>query len=222
MRSSKRATVSRPVARSEGLHIESVGDETVVYDTESKEAHCLKPLAAAVFAYADGNHTAVEIAELAAVRLAAEIDESDVASAVDQLEQSGLLDAPLLVRDGVSRREMIRRVSWAGAIVAGSTPLITSIVAPTAAMAAASTIPTGCTGCGQNKDCASNHCCQSVSGKSCDQSCCVGMDNSCHISSGGVCTVVLSTCPCICGAPGCNLPKGQCCPPPSTVCCTPT
>ena len=211
--------VRRPVVRSQGLLIESVGDETVIYDKETKEAHCLKPFASVIFAHADGTNTVAELAELATAELNAAYTENDVHQALGQLEASRLLDVPLLVQSGISRRQMVRRIGWAGAAVVGASPLITSIVAPTAAIAGASQIPAGCTGCSQNKDCQSGHCCQSVAGKSCNQTCCVGADNSCHIS-GSSCTVQLSGCPCICGAPGCGLPAGQCCPAGTTVCCT--
>jgi hypothetical protein len=221
MRSRKQIVVSHPAARDQGLLIESVGDETVIYDLETKQAHCLKALAAAAFTYADGKNTAADIAELASYRLGQPVTEAEVEDAISQLGDCGLLDTALVIHDGLSRREAVKRIgAIAGAVAAA--PLITSIIAPTAAMAGNSVIPTGCTGCGQNKDCASNHCCQTVAGKQCLFSCCVGQDNSCHISTAGDCTVQLAGCPCLCGAPGCSpTPDGTCCPPGSTVCCTP-
>jgi hypothetical protein len=218
--------IERPVARGEGLLVEAVGDETVIYDLGTKEAHCLKPLAAAVFMYADGQNTAAEIAELAAYRLGSPVSEADTSDALTQLGGAGLLDGPLVVQDGVSRRDALRRMATVAGVAAAA-PLITSIVAPSVALAGASKIPAGCTGCGQNKDCASNHCCQTVAGKSCNESCCVGTDNSCHLTSSGsvnTCTVQLSGgCPCVCGTSGCSpTPDGTCCPQGSSVCCTTT
>src|SRR4051812_32198500 len=87
-------------ARSAGLLITSVGDETVIYDTRSKEAHCLKPLAAIVFASSDGQATLGEIARIAAQRLDAAVSDADVADAVAQLESLDLLQTALVVRAG--------------------------------------------------------------------------------------------------------------------------
>ena len=194
----------------------------------SKHAHCLKPLAALVFDCSDGRTTAGEIARTAEQRLGNGVSEADVADAVSQLGSLGLLQTPLVVLpgvegngNGVSRREMLRRVGFAGAAAATATTLVTSIVAPTPALAA-SGIPSGCSGCRATTGCISNHCCQSNPGKQCDQSCCVGLNNSCHITGckcvGGTragldCTA--DTCPggtCVCHCTVCasNIAWGNC------------
>jgi hypothetical protein len=196
-----------PATRSEGLLVEQVGQEVVIYDTASKEAHCLKGLAAVVFSHADAHPSVADLARTAAAELGEPVTEAQIADAVAQLSQRGLMETPLLVRDGLSRRELVRRSAFVGT-AAFATPLITSIVAPTAAMAA-SGVPTGCTGCGQNKDCASNHCCQPQ--KDCNdlRGCCVGANNSCQLLPGGVgCTVVVAGCGTLA------------CPPGSIKCCT--
>jgi hypothetical protein len=236
-RMNKRASI--PIRRTEGLLVEPVGDETVVYDLETKEAHCLKPLAAAVFEYADGRRSTTDIAELAGHRLGTPVSEADLSEALVQLEHAALLDTPIVVRtgngagydetDGISRRAALRRIGFAGATAAVATPLISSILAPTAA-AAGSGQPTGCP-CSKPPDCASNHCCQANAGKSCNQSCCVGGNNSCHIVScvcagganvGNPCTVdgdcPGSTCSnCVCGVCATDFP-GHTCPTPAPTC----
>jgi hypothetical protein len=201
-----------PPARSEDLLVELVGEETVIYDLTSKEAHCLKPLAGLVFAAADGRATHDELAERATKELGHPVSGAEVGEAIEQLTDRSLLDVPLAIRDGLSRRQVMRRTAFAGA-AAFAAPLITSIVAPTAAMAA-SGIPTGCTGCGKNSDCLSNHCCQSNAGKQCRQSCCVGANNSCHTTN---CVGTVCDCTVEVAAPGCN---DIVCPSGSTKCCT--
>jgi hypothetical protein len=114
-----------------------------------------------------------------------------------------------------------------GAAATVASPLITTLITPATALAASS-IATGCAGCGKNPDCVSNHCCQSVPGKQCRQGCCVDHDNSCHACNCDAqnncdCTVAAADipggCPCICGQPGCvNKP---CCPTQNLLCCTP-
>jgi len=232
MSSRKRSVISRPSAREEGLLIEAVGDETVIYDLESKEAHCLKALAAVVFAHADGTNTTAEIAELASHRIGSPVTDEEVRDAVAQLEQCGLLDVALVVRDGLSRREaVVRFASVAGVAVA--TPLIASVVAPTA-QAAGSQIPTGqccgstTTNCtGLNPTCASGHCCQNLSSKDCNQCKCVGDKNDCSSTQ---CSGPVGSCPSITVIvngvsvtvqPCATTSGGKCCYPDSNLnCCT--
>jgi hypothetical protein len=180
--------ISRPLARADGLLVEPVGEEIVVYDLDSKEAHCLKPFAAVVFTWADGTNTIADIAELASHRLRRAVAEVEVNDAIAQLEQRGLLDPPVGDGDGLSRREAVQRLA-AVAGAAAATPLIASVVAPTSAMAQ-TLIPTGnCCGsttagdncAGGNPSCASGHCCQNTGGKSCNQCKCVGAKNDCEI-----------------------------------------
>lgn len=246
MGSTSTYAIKRPLARADGLLVRELDGETVVYDLESKQAHCLKALAAAVFAAADGQSSHAEIAALVRTELGTTVDDGDVAEAVRQLDTAGLLDVPLPVHlsgeagadePGVPRREALRRIGFAGAGAAMATTLITSIVAPSAAMAQ-SGIPPGCSGCGKNPDCTSNHCCQSVPGKQCNASCCVGSNNSCH---GTGCTCVgganngqacnTTTCPggaCVCSqctVCASDLSGDTCpgtCPSGSHLCCNPS
>lgn len=215
---------SLPAARSDALLSEQVGDEIVVYDLQSKDVHCLSPLAAAVHAHCDGGTPIPRIAELAGERLGKPVSIDEVTVAVEQLEERALLEAPPLVLregNGVSRRDLMKKSAMVGA-VAFAAPLITSIAAPTAAMAA-SKIPSGCGGCGKNSDCTSNHCCQNNAGKQCNSGCCVNHDNSCHFCNcvGTVCNCTVDAadipggCPCLCSDPGCT---GVCCT--TTLCCT--
>jgi hypothetical protein len=198
--------IKRPVAREDGLLVEQVGDETVIYDSESKDAHCLSPLGAIVFENCDGETTIDEMVVRASDKLGEPVDQPQVIEALVELQERDLLAVP--PGDGLSRRHMLRKSAMVAGAVAAA-PIITSIAAPTAAVAA-SYIPTGCTGCGKNKDCQSNHCCQGVPGKQCNIGCCVNDDNSCHVCTVGgqnLCTVTL---------PSCDIP----CPPGSSSCCT--
>ena len=83
-----------PVARDEGLLVEQVADETVVYDSRTKAAHCLSPLAAVVFAHCDGHTTVEELTALAAERLGEPVDPPLVIDALAQLEERELLAVP--------------------------------------------------------------------------------------------------------------------------------
>jgi hypothetical protein len=222
---SRKTAITFPAARPDGLLIEQVGKETVVYDVEAKEAHCLKGLASVVFSHADGKTSAEDLAAVAEKELGEPITFANVQDAITQLEACALLDTPLLVRDGLSRRQLVQKAGYIGAAATVASPLITSVLTPATALATDSSIPSGCSGCGKNSDCASNHCCQNNAGKHCNQGCCVGKDNSCHfcncVDNACDCTVTPADigapqCPCICGTPGCAPP---CCPP-NQLCCT--
>ena len=231
MSARKPVSVSRPVARDEGLLIEQIGDETVAYDLESKEAHCLKPLAAVVFAHADGRNTTADLAELASYRLGTSVSEDEVRDAVAQLEECVLLDTPMVGQDGVSRRDALRRIAATGVGATLGASLVTTIVAPTA-LAQGSLIPIGnCCGdssqgknaCnGLNSTCEtsplnpgnSGHCCQNNSAKQCNVCKCVAPSNVCDIVTNSTgCTL----------APNDSCPAGQQCtqqPDGTTACCT--
>lgn len=210
-------TNKMPLARSEGLLVESVGEETIAYDLQTKEAHCLRPVAAFVFARCDGETSVAQIAADSKAKLGRAITEDEVLDAVDQLEQIGVLEAPsLVVLDGdagVSRRDMMRRMGYAGAAATVGTGLVMSIAAPTALAACTGQVG-GCACMNNHPDCASGHCCQPVSDK-CNANCCTTTNNGaeCKCNSDGTCT-----------SPG-NPSTGQCCNgtcSPTTTCTTGT
>lgn len=152
----KRAITTVPVARSEGLLIQPVGDEWVVYDEQVKEAHCLKPLAAQVLAHADGATNVGQLAVLVSAELGETVDVPRVLDAVAQLEERDLIvHSP---HRGISRRDMIRRSAAAG-VGALSVPLITSVMAPAAFAANSATCAAllccscATTAIGNKKDC---------------------------------------------------------------------
>jgi hypothetical protein len=123
---SKQTVISRPIARSERLLVETVGDETVIYDQETQVAHALKPLAAAVYMYANGENSAAEIAELASYRLERQITAAEVAEAIAQLAELNLLETHEAGNGGMSRRTALKVF---GAATAG-TMLVSSVAAP--------------------------------------------------------------------------------------------
>jgi hypothetical protein len=117
---------SPPLARTDRLIIEKIGDETVVFDESDGQAHRLSPLASVVFARSDGATSVTQLAEFATSSLGEAVDEVDVGIALAHLEEQGLLAAAPRT---ISRRTMLRR-SGAAAGVAFATPVITSIMTP--------------------------------------------------------------------------------------------
>jgi hypothetical protein len=135
-----------PSARSEGLIVESLEHELLVYDTERDRAHSLNAVAAAVWELSDGRRDAGLLAEGAAAKLGEAVSEEAVWRALSQLDERGLLDGELPRRISgpeYSRRQAVRRMGVIGASAAFAAPLVKSIVVPTVAQAGASCVPQG-------------------------------------------------------------------------------
>lgn len=129
-----------PVARSNGLLVREVGDETLVYDLERHQAHCLNRTAALVLRNADGRRSVADIA-LAAAESGPALDEDAVGLAIEKLSEVGLLEgraAPARPEAWLSspgRRAALRRAGVGAALLA---PVVTSVLVPTPAAAAVS------------------------------------------------------------------------------------
>src|SRR3954468_11667019 len=127
-----------PPGRREGLIVEALDDELLVYDSERAKAHSLNRVAATVWELSDGER------DVTAIAAAADVSEDDVWRALSQLEERNLLDGDLPRRMSgpeYSRRQAVRRMGLIGASAAFAAPLVKSIVVPTAAEAGASCVP---------------------------------------------------------------------------------
>lgn len=126
-----------PRARTEGLVIQELPDEVLVYDRNRDKAHCLNQTAALVWKYCDGKTTVPSMAKRLEHDLKTErVDEKVVLYALGQLSKDHLLEesfvAPAMMA-GLTRREMVRVLGLAAVV---AVPVVTSIVAPTPAQAA--------------------------------------------------------------------------------------
>lgn len=119
-----------PKARHNDLLVEKVGDETIIYDGERQLAHSLNRSASIVWQNSDGEHSVPQLAQLVGTELGIEPNDSIVEYALDKLADAKLLDTTQ-----VSRRDVVRRMTLAGA-AALALPVVLSVVAPTEAMAA--------------------------------------------------------------------------------------
>ena len=148
---------SIPRARREGLVIQELPDEVLVYDRERDKAHCLNQTAALIWGYCDGRTTVPTMARHLERDLKTEVvDEKIVWYALDQLSNDHLLEegfvAPTLL-GGMTRRQMVRVMGIAAVI---AVPLVTSMIAPTPAQAA-TCLTTG-TACSGPAQCCSGTC----------------------------------------------------------------
>jgi|SRR6185312_5640879 len=130
----------KPPTRRHGLIVCELEDETLVYDRENDEAHCLNQTAALVWKHCDGVLSVAEISRLLEHELQEKVDEQIVWLALSQLKKKRLLAAPLRPSSPpISRREMAHKLAHAAVI---ALPLITTIIAPTPASAGS------CSNCG--------------------------------------------------------------------------
>ena len=111
----------RPAARTKDLIVESLDDELLVYDVATDRAHCLDPLAAAVWRACDGKRTVAEIAR------GANVDGATAWTALRKLDRAHLL------RERLPKVKPTRRQALAAAV---AVPLVLSISTPAAAQAA--------------------------------------------------------------------------------------
>lgn len=158
------APLHLPKMRVQGLVIDELPDEVLVYDLERHKAHCLNHTAGLVWKHCDGRSMPSEIARRLEKELQAPCPEEMVWLALRQLKSLHLLEEPIteparlagLSRSELvhlSRRQMVRTLGLA-AIVA--VPLVTSIVSPTPAQA--NTCGHNGTVCLSNNDCCSGSC----------------------------------------------------------------
>lgn len=126
---------SMPQARTEGLLTQELTDELLVYDLDRKKTHCLNQTAALTWKHCDGRTTLAEVRGILEEQMRTPVDGDVIRLALDQLDRHHLL-ANRITRSAEnerpSRRVMIRRLGLAAAI---TLPLITSMIAPTAAQA---------------------------------------------------------------------------------------
>ncbi len=148
----------KPLARKDGLVIQELPDEVLVYDLDNDRAHCLNQTAAFVWQRCDGRNTTAQIARKLGQQFDCPVDEKIVWLALDQLGRNHLLERqpippPALM--GMNRRAMVRALGLAAAL---AIPVVTSILAPMPAQAATCTPQGGA--CVDSSTCCAGLTCQ--------------------------------------------------------------
>lgn len=139
--------VRLPHALTENLVIRELDDETLVYDMERDEAHCLNRTAALVWKQCDGKTTAAQAARALQTKLDKAVGPDLVWLAIKQLKRFHLVEStPKAPR--VSRRDLVLKYAPAALVLL---PVIVSITSPTPAQAAScggpcisGSCPSGC------------------------------------------------------------------------------
>ncbi len=151
----EKAPNAKPIARKQGLVIQELPDEVLVYDLDRDRAHCLNQTAAFVWQRCNGRTTTAQIARNLGQQFDCPVDEKIVWLALDQLGRNHLLDQKFIppAHAGMNRRSMVKALGLAALI---AVPVVTSIVAPTPAQAG-TCLPTG-SACTTGAQCCSGIC----------------------------------------------------------------
>ncbi len=121
-----------PQARTDNLVIRQLDDETLVYDIERDQAHCLNQTAALVWRHCDGKTTARRAARALGKELDTSVDTDLIWLAVKQLQRFHLIEGAKKSLS-VSRRDLVLKYAPAALVLL---PVIVSITSPVPAQAA--------------------------------------------------------------------------------------
>ena len=153
-----------PEARKDGLVIQDMPEEVLVYDLNTNKAHCLNQTAAFVWKACDGNNSIADITRMFEKQSGDQINEDLIWLAIDQLNENDLLTSKINSRfHGESRRSVIKKIGLAAVI---ALPVVASLAAPTSVLALVS-----CTGCSIPTDCSNT----------------AGCPTTCNVPAGNVC-----------------------------------
>ena len=132
-----------PLARQNGLVVQEMPDEVLVYDMDTNKAHCLNQSAAFVWRSCDGSNSVADIVRQFESNGNGRVTEDFVWLAIDQLNENGLLESGVAPRfAGQSRRQVLKTIGLASVV---ALPVIASLVAPQNALGVVSC---GCNGPG--------------------------------------------------------------------------
>jgi hypothetical protein len=159
-----------PAARRDDLVVQEMPDEVLVYDLKTHKAHCLNETAAFVWNHCDGKMTVAEMVAFMEKEWGKPVGEDVVWLALKELSRADLLQDRVVTNgDGVraSRRAVLRKLGAAAAM----TPLVISILAPSAS--ASASVPVQCQACVKKINTSGN--CPAA---------CIGVCGSCFDNSG--------------------------------------
>lgn len=139
-----------PRAVSDDLVIQELKGELLIYNLITHKAFCLNETSALVWKACDGMKSVSEISREVSKNLKSPVDEDFIWLAIDGLKKDELLienENIEITFNGLSRREMIRKVGLATAV---ALPIVSSLVAPAAAQAQSSGSGSGSGACTDN------------------------------------------------------------------------
>ena len=126
----------RPISRKANIVVRELENEVLLYDLRLHKAYCLNQTSALVYQYCNGTNSVAAISDLMSKELKTLVSEDLVWLGLRELKRQNLLENeeefPPQVA-GLSRRELLKKARLSSIVML---PLIVTIVAPSAAMAA--------------------------------------------------------------------------------------
>jgi hypothetical protein len=122
-----------PKSRKDNLVVQELEGEVLIYDLEKNKAFCLNETSALVWQACDGSRTIADISDFVGKQLSSQVNEDIVWLAIDQLSKESLVEKQAAAKskfEGMSRREVVRKVGLASLV---ALPMIASLTAPVAA-----------------------------------------------------------------------------------------
>ncbi len=122
-----------PKARKNGLVVQDLNGETLIYDLDTHRAVCLNQTSALVWQSCDGVKTVSDISAVLSSKLNNPANEDLIRLALDQLKKENLIENSKELEtkfEGMTRREAVRKVGMASLI---ALPVIAAMTAPTMA-----------------------------------------------------------------------------------------
>jgi hypothetical protein len=182
-----------PKARADGLVVQELMDEILVYDLERHQSHCLNQTAALVWRHCDGSSSVAEMARQLHQELGAPVEEEAVWLALNRLSRAHLLQEKVhlpVSGDRATRRAMLRRLA-----AAGSVALVGSMAVPANAAKSPFSPPAICfTCCCNSGACNGGIGCANGSFNSENCKCCLPNTGSCIGGSGSGCPTCVGDC----------------------------
>lgn len=122
-----------PIARKEGMVLQELPGEILIYDLKADKAHCLNETSAFVWKACDGKNTVADITKLLGSQSGSLIQEDLVWLAVDQLNENNLLEKEFgNIFNKYSRREVIKKI---GLVAVIALPVVSILSLPQSALA---------------------------------------------------------------------------------------
>ena len=132
-----------PKTRNENIVVQEMEKEILIYDLQTNKAFCLNETSALIYQLCDGKKSITEIADLMSIKLKTLVSEEFIWLALDKLKQDDLLEKSgefEIDYKGLNRRQVIKKIGFASMI---ALPVVSSIVAPSAAAAQSSGVLRG-------------------------------------------------------------------------------
>jgi hypothetical protein len=126
---------TKPVARKDEIVIQELENEILIYDLNIHKAFCLNQTSAMVWHLCDGNRSVTQIAVEMGRKLKTLVSEDLVLLALDELSRNSLLvreEKADAYSPTQNRREIIKKIGLSSMI---ALPLVSFLIAPTAAAA---------------------------------------------------------------------------------------